>query len=118
MTFFDNNKSNKSATEQEIDCLIKARGFEPGRYKFIPNPNTQRSEGSIINGVVKGKFTMYDKDIDFIIFDRDDFSEKSWKRICSSMGFKYHNHIDIDRFIILPNTVDVEVSIITPMEEI
>ena len=105
----------KQAEEQEINSLVKARGFEPGQYKFDPNPNIQRKDGSIINGTVRGRFTIPEGDI--IIFDREAFPEKIWKRICTIMGFKYHVHTDIDRFTILPNSVEVDVSLVTPIKE-
>lgn len=105
----------KRAEEQEINALVKARGFEQGQYRFDPNPNIQRKDGSIINGTVRGKFNIPEGDI--IVLEREMFSERVWKRICAIMGFKYHVHTDIDKFIILPNTVEVEVSLVTPVKE-
>lgn len=105
----------KQAEEQEMNALVKARGFEQGQYRFDPNPNVQRKDGSIINGTVRGKFNITEGDI--IVFEREMFPERIWKRICTIMGFKYHVHTDIDKFTILPNTVEVEVSLVTPVKE-
>ena len=105
----------KQAQEQEMSSLVKARGFEWGQYRFDPNPNIQRKDGSIINGTVRGKFTVSEGDI--IVFDREMFPERIWKRICTIMGFKYHVHTDIDKFTILPNSVEVDVSLVTPVKE-
>ena len=108
-------QDKKAAVDKEIAKLIKARGFEPGTYRFEPNPNVQREDGSIINGCVKGKFGVEDGNI--IVFKRCQFSDKMWKRICSIMGFKYHAETDIDQFTIMPNIIEVDVSIVTPLED-
>lgn len=102
----------------EIKSFVKAKGFDDeGNYKFTPAPNTSRKEGSIVKGSVKGSFTISDR-IEDILFEREDFSEKAWKRICTNMGFKYHNHTDIDKFTIHPNgRIVVAISINTPMED-
>lgn len=121
MAFFDSSsssKNQKTPIEQEIDLLVKAKGLKPGEYKFYPNPDVRRTEGSIINGKVKGKFTMSVADIDkFIVLERDDFSERAWKKLCSALGFKYHDSSIIDKFTIIPSSIDVDVTIITPLEE-
>ena len=50
--------TKKAMEEAEIALIVKAHGFEPGAYKFEPNPNVNRRDGSIINGKVKGYFSM------------------------------------------------------------
>lgn len=103
------------AENKEIDSLVKARGFEQGKYKFDPNPGVNRKEGSIINGTVRGSFTIEGGDV--IVFEREMFPDKIWKRICTIMGFKYHVHTDIDKFAIMPAAVEVGVSLVTPIQE-
>ena len=109
----------KAAEEAEIRALVKARGFdyEPGRYRFEPNPNVSRRDGSIISGSVKGSFIMPEKEISSIVLEREDFGERIWKKICSKMGYKYHVCTDIDKFIITPNSIEVVVSLVTPINE-
>lgn len=125
---FINNNENKPKTagvDAEINSLVKARGFDPGNYKFVPKQMSANSpmpkprpDGSIINGEVKGNFSMNTNDINPIIFEREDFSDSAWRKICARIGFKYHNITDIDKFTIIPNSVDVEVSIVTPNDEV
>lgn len=123
-TFLEEKKSSlpvsakKAAEEIEIASIVKARGFDKGSYAFHPNPNVQRRDGSIINGSVKGSFTINDREDD-IVLDREELAlnEKSWRRICTAFGFKYHNPTDIDRFVISPKSVKVEISLITPTSE-
>ena len=124
MAFIEENQKptlseseKKVAEGKEIDALVKARGFDQGNYRFEPNPNVQRKDGSIINGTVTGCFTIDEKNTNFIVFDRNSFPEKIWKRICTIMGFKYHVHTDIDKFTILPSAVDVQISLVTPVQE-
>ena len=109
----------KAAEEEEIKALVKARGFEfePGSYKFEPNPNVSRRDGSIINGSVRGSFIVPEKDNSVIILEREDFHERVWKKICAKMGYKYHVCTDIDRFTIIPTSVEVTVSLVTPTTE-
>lgn len=111
--------AKKAMEDIEIALIVKAHGFEPdGTYKFEPNPNVNRRDGSIINGKVKGYFTMEDcKDI---VLDREDLGvgESLWNRICAKFGYKYHNTTDIDRIIISPNQVRIDISIVTPPKEI
>lgn len=111
--------AKKAAEEIEIKALVKARGFEfePGSYKFEPNPNVSRKDGSIISGSVKGSFIVPEKEVSTIVLEREDFNERIWKKICSKMGYKYHVCTDIDKFIINPNTVEVVVSLVTPVNE-
>lgn len=118
MGFINDTKHEElSSVDKEINALIKARGFEPGDYHFEPKEGLKRSPGSIINGFVKGKFSMETENADLVIFHRDDFSEKMWRKICAAFGFKYHVHSDIDKLTILPASIDVDVSIVTPIEE-
>lgn len=119
------NQENKKKTgmEAEMALLIKARGFEPGNYKFVPMQanvaiTKPRPADSIINGEVKGTFSIDEDDLDVIVFEREDFSDAAWKKICARLGYKYHNVSDIDKFTIFPNSIEVDVSIITPKEEI
>ena len=118
MSFISRDITNddKSSIDKEIAALVKARGFEPGNYKFEPKEGLKRPEGSIINGFVNGKFRM--EPTSPITFSRDDFTEKAWKKICASLGFKYHVHTDIDKLTILPASVNVDISIVTPTEEL
>lgn len=123
-TFLDEKKASlpatarKMAEDVEVASIVKARGFDKGSYSFYPNPNVQRKDGSIINGSVKGSFTITDREED-IVLDREELglNEKSWKRICTAFGFKYHIPTDIDRFVISPKSVKVEISLITPTSE-
>ena len=124
MAFLDEKKptmtqdARKASIEKEITALVKARGFETdGRYRFDPNPNINRKEGSIINGTVKGQFNIQNADGDIIVFEREDFPERTWKKICSIMGFKYHCHTDIDKFTILAGSVEVAISLVTPVKD-
>lgn len=110
--------TKKAMEEAEIALIVKARGFEPGVYKFDPNPNVNRRDGSIINGKVKGYFTIQEcKDI---VLDREDLgiSESLWNRICAKFGYKYHNTSDIDRITISPKQVRIDISLVTPPKEI
>lgn len=123
-TFLEEKKASlpvaakKAAEDIEIASIVKARGFDKGNYAFYPNPNVQRRDGSIINGSVKGSFTITDREED-VILDREELglNEKSWKKICTAFGYKYHNPTDIDRFVISPKSVKVEISLITPTSE-
>ena len=111
-------ETKKAREEEEIALIIKAHGFEPGTYKFEPNPNVHRRDGSIINGKVKGYFTIEGcKDI---ILDREDLGigENLWNRICAKFGYKYHNTTDIDRITISPKQVRIDISLVTPPKEI
>ena len=118
--------TEKKPTQQnqagQIQQLVKARGFDPGSYNFVANSGVlNRKEGSIINGTVKGSFTVKrTMDSDPITFYREDYpSEKQWHRICATFGFRYHNITDIDAFTIKPNgDIDVTVAIVTPTSEI
>ena len=107
----------KAAEEEEIKALVKARGFEPGSYKFEPNPNVSRKDGTITNGMVKGSFIVSADEIGVITLEREDFHERVWKKICAKMGYKYHSHTDIDKFTITPNSVEVTVSLVTPVND-
>lgn len=109
--------AKKAAEEDEIKALVKARGFEPGVYKFEPNPNVSRRDGSIISGAVKGSFTVSENDVKMIILEREDFPERIWKKICAKMGYKYHVHTDIDKFTIIPNCLEVTISLVTPIND-
>lgn len=114
------NESEKQiAIEREMKSLVKARGFEQsGSYTFDPNPNIQRKEGSIINGVVKGQFSIEFNDGDYIVtLERSSWSESAWKTICASLEYKYHVHTDIDKFILHVKSIDVVISLITPTKE-
>ena len=110
--------AKKLSEENEIAAMVKARGFERGTYTFYPNPNIQRKEGSIINGSIKGYFTLNEYSED-IVLDRETLglNEKTWRRICSAFGYKYHVPTDIDRFVISPKSVRVEISLTTPPTE-
>lgn len=115
----------KAGVDGEIALLIKARGFEPGFYKFIPSNQPSnvllpkpRPADSIMNGEVKGSFSINEDDLDTIVFERNDFSESAWKKICARLGFKFHIVTDIDKFTIVPNSIDVNISIATPKEEV
>ena len=107
---------------QQVELIVKAHGFDPGIYQFVPNNGVTRKEGSIINGTVKGSFIINKKDNNSepIVFYHDDYpNDKQWHRVCGTFGFKYHNINDIDAFIINPNgTIEVVISIQTPKEEI
>ena len=109
--------AKKAAEEEEIKALVKARGFEPGNYRFEPNPNVSRKDGTIINGAVKGSFTVNENDVGIIILEREDFPERMWKKICTKMGYKYHVHTDIDKFTIIPSCVEVSISLVTPVND-
>lgn len=123
MAFISSDKKpvvNQSQVEQ-IHQLVKARGFDPGLYNFVPNNGVlNRKEGSIINGTVKGSFTIErNSDSSKIAFYREDYpNEKQWHRVCATFGFKFHNINDIDAFIIKPNgDIEVVVAIVTPTSE-
>lgn len=124
MAFMTTEKKPTGAQnkDEQIKQLVKARGFNPGNYNFVPNNGVlNRKEGSIINGVVKGSFTIErTSDKGNLSFYREDYpSTKQWHRICATFGFKYHNISDIDAFIIKPNgDIEVIVAIVTPTEEI
>lgn len=110
--------AKKAMEEAEIALIVKAHGFEPGTYKFEPNPNITRRDGSIINGKVRGYFIMEEcKDI---VLDREDLGigESLWNRICAKFGYKYHNTTDIDRITISPKQVRIDISLVTPPKEI
>lgn len=110
--------TKKAMEEVEIALIVKAHGFEPGTYKFEPNPNVHRRDGSIINGKVKGYFIM--EEFKDIILDREDLGigESLWNRICAKFGYKYHNTTDIDRITISPKQVRIDISLVTPPKEI
>ena len=36
--------TKKAMEEVEIALIVKARGFEPGVYRFDPNPNVHRRD--------------------------------------------------------------------------
>lgn len=106
---------------QQVELIVKAHGFDPGSYQFVPNTGVTRKEGSITNGTVKGSFIIDKKDGNNpIIFYHNDYpNDKQWHRICATFGFQYHNINDIDAFIINTNgTIEVIVSIVTPTTEI
>lgn len=109
--------AKKALEDIEIASIVKARGFEPGTYKFEPNPNIQRRDGSIINGKVKGYFTM--ENCEDIILDKEELGlgEKLWKRLCAKFGYKYHNTSDIDRITISPSSIKIDISLVTPASE-
>lgn len=125
MAFIDEKKpampdiDKKAAIDKEVRSLVTARGFPAdGSYRFDPNPNVQRKDGSIVSGTVKGRFGVENGSNDILVFNRTDFPEKTWRKICTIMGYKYHNHADIDSFIVLPSTLDVVISLATPQEEV
>lgn len=122
MAFGGATASKKSTQTEQIQQIVKAHGFDPGEYTFVANSGVlNRKEGSIINGSVKGKFTIKrENNSDPITFCRDDYpSDKQWHRICATFGFRYHNINDIDSFTVKPNgDIDVCVSIVTPISEI
>lgn len=123
MAFISSDKkpSNVQSQSEQIQQLVKARGFDPGVYNFVPNNGVlNRKEGSIINGTVKGSFTIErTTDSPRLAFYREDYpNEKQWHRVCATFGFKYHNINDIDAFIIKPNgDIEVVVAIVTPTSE-
>lgn len=125
MAFLPTEKrpTTKQQTQaQQVELIVKAHGFDPGVYQFVPNNGVTRKEGSIANGTVKGSFIINKKDSDNnpIIFYHDDYpNEKQWHRVCATFGFKYHNINDIDAFVInTDGTIEVIVSIVTPTTEI
>lgn len=123
MAFITQDKKSTTTQTQteQVQQLVKARGFDPGTYNFVPNNGVlNRKEGSIINGTVKGSFIIERAaDSRNLAFHREEYpNEKQWHRICASFGFKYHNITDIDAFIIRPNgDVEVVVAIVTPTSE-
>jgi hypothetical protein len=122
MAFIGSDKKTANSQTDEIQKLVKAHGFDPGTYNFSPNTGVlNRKEGSIINGNVKGSFTIERKsDSSNVVFYREDYpSDRQWHRICATFGFKYHNINDIDAFVIKSNgDIEVVVSIVTPTSEI
>lgn len=109
----------KTVIEKEMAALVSARGFPgDGVYKFDPNPNVKRRDGSIVSGTVKGHFSIDNVSETMRSFERKDFSEKAWRKICTIMGYKYHVHTDIDSFTILPAAVEVSISVQTPQDEV
>lgn len=106
----------KEAENIEIAAIVKARGFEPGSYRFEPNANVQRKDGSITNGTVKGYFVF--NDLNDIVLDREKLglNEKTWKRLCAEINrvYKYTSVTDIDRLVITPKSVKIEISLATP----
>lgn len=106
----------KSPIEIEIEALVKAHGFDAGRYDYTPNRNKLPGiQGDITNGVVKGS-CMYQSNNEKIIFKRVDFPGNSWKKVCAIMGFRYNNPDDITQFTIIVNngSIKVDLSIKTP----
>lgn len=109
--------TKKAMQDAEVALIVKAHGFEPGIYKFDPNPNVQRRDGSIINGKVRGYFIM--EECEDIVLDREDLGlgEKLWKRLCAKFGYKYHNTGDIDCITISPKSIKIDISLVTPTSE-
>ena len=125
MSFFvqteENESENISAQEMmqnDILALVRAKGFDFGpenqSYEFHPNNYRTQQEGSIINGKVTGTCT---PKRETIIFNRKDFSESSWKKICKCMGFKYYNYELITKFRVDVEKLTVSVCIPTPTDE-
>lgn len=106
--------------EMEMNYLAKARGFGAGEYNFEAyRIDMNNSEDSIINGIVKGEYMVPNDDLrENIVFDQEEFSEKAWRGVCSALGFKYHNHKDIEHIYINPESIRLQLSIITPKEDI
>lgn len=103
-------------TRKEIHKIAKSRGFEDGRYNFVPNINSHRSIGTINNGKVEGVFLMNNDEK--IILNSEDFYSKDWEIICAAMGYGYNDPTEIKSFKINPGaTIEVSVSIETPKED-
>lgn len=125
-TFLDSQQISKSIMpedkkralqEAEMEALIKAKGFDPGRYSFRGDGKIMnRRDGSITSGKVTGSFIATDIPED-ICFIKDDYNPETWHKICSIMGFKYHNHEEISKFSVTPKELKVSVEIITPDKE-
>lgn len=107
----------RAAQEVEINSLVRAKGFNPGRYTFRGDSKIMnRRDGSITSGKVLGTFTASNIPEE-LIFDKNDFNDELWHKICSIMGFKYHNHSDITKFTVSPKEIKVDVEIATPEKE-
>ena len=107
----------RAAQEIEINSLVKAKGFNPGRYSFRGDSKIMnRRDGSITSGKVLGSFAATNIPEE-LVFDKYDFNDELWHKICSIMGFKYHNHNEITKFIVTTKELKVEVEIITPDKE-
>lgn len=121
MAFTGDNKRQQqyaAAESKEIKSLVTARGFDPnGDYRFEGIMNIHRKPGSISNGEVKGSFIRNgDLATDQLVFNRSDFDEKAWSKICAVFGYKYHVHSDINKFTVNQKSVEVTISLTTPSD--
>ena len=108
-----------NAEKAEMSSLALARGFSPkGSYHFKGNQNVIRKGGSIINGTMVGSFSVDKENLKPITFNRENFGEKAWKIICTYFGFKYHVSTDIDSFTVIPSSIEVGISVVTPTTEV
>lgn len=104
----------KELVAKEIEGLIKARGFEPGSYVFVPASNTSREDGTIINGNVTGHFTT--KEPKSIVIERADMSDDAWRRLLVKFNtaYRYINVNDIKQITLTLESAKFHVDIETP----